>query len=489
MITLRCRHLLAAAGPLAALVLVRVLATVLANRAGFSALSDDDYARVTIAQSFAAAPRLDPSGTSWLPAPFWCTGMVMLTLGRSLLVAQHVQLVLSSLCAAGLYAAAHAAGVNRTASIAGALAASAMPVAVFTGAALVPELPTATLCAAALLLLRRPHSLWPAALVLPATLSRYEAWPVAMAVALCSWWPRRQRPLLTRRLGISALAVAGPVAWVMWNACAHGDAMHFHSRVSAYWFASGGQRVQALLDLLQGYPLTALTGAPVLVAALVIAVVVAAKTHPGSVTHWARSSSATIGGALLMVAFLFVAELTGGMPTHHPERALMTVWLVGWVLAADLTQSITQHVPRLRPVAIAAVALSVGLLAWQTYQALPHYGTNRSTELAVARLIQSHDDTGTVLVEPDDYGYFAIMAGLGAPERVVLARSIDPRNRQAPASSPFAQLDSLRARASQTQARWLVVPTRLSHAATQLDGIQHQVGTWTVVQMPSGAQQ
>jgi hypothetical protein len=32
-------------------------------------VSDDDYARVVIAQRLSLA--LDPSGTSWLPFPFW----------------------------------------------------------------------------------------------------------------------------------------------------------------------------------------------------------------------------------------------------------------------------------------------------------------------------------------------------------------------------------------------------------------------------------
>jgi hypothetical protein len=42
---------------------------------GFSHVSDDDYARTVIAEQFAHAPRLDPSGTSWLPLPFWVAGL------------------------------------------------------------------------------------------------------------------------------------------------------------------------------------------------------------------------------------------------------------------------------------------------------------------------------------------------------------------------------------------------------------------------------
>ena len=59
-------------------------------RAGFSHVSDDDYARVVIAQSFAHAPSLDPSGTSWLPFPFWLNGVAMMLLGRSLDTARAI---------------------------------------------------------------------------------------------------------------------------------------------------------------------------------------------------------------------------------------------------------------------------------------------------------------------------------------------------------------------------------------------------------------
>src|SRR5438045_7803076 len=55
--------------------------------AGFYALSDDDFSRVVIAERFAVAPSLDPSGTSWLPLPFWLTGSAMAAFGRTLYVA------------------------------------------------------------------------------------------------------------------------------------------------------------------------------------------------------------------------------------------------------------------------------------------------------------------------------------------------------------------------------------------------------------------
>ena len=72
-------------------------ACALARVQGFDHVSDDDFARVTIAQAFAASPKLDPSGTSWLPFPFWLLGGALRLLGRSLEVARGASLVFSAL--------------------------------------------------------------------------------------------------------------------------------------------------------------------------------------------------------------------------------------------------------------------------------------------------------------------------------------------------------------------------------------------------------
>ncbi len=52
----------------------KLVASLAVLGSGFRAVSEDDYARIVIAQRFAAAPRLDPSGTRWLPLPFWLYG-------------------------------------------------------------------------------------------------------------------------------------------------------------------------------------------------------------------------------------------------------------------------------------------------------------------------------------------------------------------------------------------------------------------------------
>lgn len=69
---------------LAWLIAARGLACVVAWQSGFRALSDDDYARISIAQGFAAAPHWDATYTSWLPAPFWAYGALFRLFGPGL---------------------------------------------------------------------------------------------------------------------------------------------------------------------------------------------------------------------------------------------------------------------------------------------------------------------------------------------------------------------------------------------------------------------
>jgi len=152
-----------------------------------------------IAEQFAHAPRLDPSGTSWLPFPFWVTGSAMMVFGRSLFVARAVALGLGGLGAAFVYAALRAAGVGRVAAIAGVVLAMATPWNAWLGATTVPEGFTGAFVAAAAIgagAACEAHASmrnagWMAVVValVSASLSRYEVWPACLVVTLAgAWW-------------------------------------------------------------------------------------------------------------------------------------------------------------------------------------------------------------------------------------------------------------------------------------------------------------
>ncbi|MCU0691879.1 MAG: glycosyltransferase family 39 protein [Polyangiaceae bacterium] len=471
---------------LAALVAARALTTVYAWHAGFHALSDDDFARVVIAQQFAASPRLDPSGTSWLPAPFWATGSLMMVLGDSLTVARALALVAACVASVALYLAARTAGSRPRAAFLGSLVATAMPLSVFTGAATVPELPTATLAASALLLVRRQElvfGLAAGAAILPATLARYEVWPVAVIVALATGLRGpRARASTQHAAGPScrfalrsagcALPLLGPLAWIGWNAHAHGDPLHFHGRVSSFLSAYSAQHAVPLNAWLGGYPRTLLLDTP---AATLLALVAIATSSRRTLRSWGLPAF----GLLVAVLGLTLAAGTGGAPTHHPERPLLMVWLVAWIAVADMFDNAR---PSLARPAVAvwlltsvALLLSFGLRIHRTART---YGMDRSDELALGHWLSSHAE-GNVLMEPIDYGYLAVEAAMARPGGLRLTRSVDPRT--APAASPMADPTLLRDALRDADANWLVVPTTHASGTTTLGQERHRIGSWSVV--------
>lgn len=417
------------------LAFLRLGASWIIARAGLVALSDDDYARIVIAQAFADAPKLDPSGTSWLPFPFWLSGGTMLVFGKSLEVARIAQAFLAVLSVWLLYAGARVFGMSARTAFWSAAFASVLPLALLLGVATVPELPTAALAAFSLLALARrtPRAGLLAGLaILPATLSRYEAWPVAAVVALLLLKDAAQAKgevhearavHVVERLAGSALAILGPVLWIAWNHHAHGDAFHFLHRVSTYREALGTDAASFgayLLSIAQGC-LTALLP-------LLVVLPLARRTKPQLLSTWKRPAL----GALAVLAFLLTGALLGGAPTHHPERTLLVVWLLAAMALPHLLQELRW--PPLHVQGPAANAMVMG------FAGLFVVGVLRDTHLAIEAPAKRHEEekvgrllrtvvpeSERVLVATEDYGYFAVMAAFGRPEDVIVDRTHDPR--------------------------------------------------------------
>jgi len=233
----RLRDFLPDARELALLFAVRGIACVAAWQAGFRALSDDDYARIAIAQRFAHAPSFDPSGTSWLPAPFWAYGAALRCFGVGLNVARGTAIIAALLSTALLYVAARLLGSSRLGACVGAgVSTVLLSYSVLLGIAAVPEVPCAALLVFATATLARPEvGIRPfgGAALVAACLSRYEAWPLALAFGLYCVWDalRARRPAF---FVSAALAWAGPALWMTLGRFEHGDAVFFVSRVAAY---------------------------------------------------------------------------------------------------------------------------------------------------------------------------------------------------------------------------------------------------------------
>jgi hypothetical protein len=431
-------------GAAAAVAAAYALAASLARLRGFVAVSDDDFARVVLAQGWAAHPALDPTGTSWLPVPFWIYGLIFRVLGPSLAVARGAAIGLAGVSGALLVCGGRRAGLSPRAAALGALAPLLVPLVPLLGAAPVPELPTAALVAFALLAAEEAPVSAAGALLL-ATLSRYEPWPFAALISLvCGLRAARRR---SGRLALAAvLAAAGPALWCLWNLHAHGDALSFAHRVAAYRAGLGERAAGATV-----YLVSFLREAP----APLIGLALPALGRPAGTLRLA------LGGALVQLSALSLAGLAGGAPTHHPERALVPSWLALSVAAAGQISAFSR--PRLRA-ALAIGWLSLALIAGvarlePTWSGL---GADRSPEIALGESMRARLPEGEMaLFVADSYGFLAIEAALAQPGSLVslVPRAVDPRSSLLtdPLASPAALADEL---SRHPTVRWLLLRDR-----------------------------
>lgn len=423
---------------------------------GFRAISDDDFARVVIAQRFAHAPSLDPSGTSWLPLPFWLNGGVMKLFGSSIDVARVTALVLGIAAAVVVHVAARWFGASRRGALFGALLACAFPYAAWLGVATIPDYPTA-----ALILLgvagaaAAPRRRLVAALALAAAcLSRYEAWPVAAAFALfAAWDATRRRSWLYAVCAL--IAAAGPIGWMLHGVLAHGDALFFVKRVVAYRRALGGASASVLVRL-TAFPLRVLRCEPEIAALALITLGTAAALHLREDLRRYRRAGLLL---LALLVFLVVGDLRDGAPTHHAERAVLSIWLAGAVLTGDLgTEAwavLGRRFRRLFALAlVVGVALGGGVV--RPWFAKRDSFVDREPEIEVGEKTRHlvPPDGGRVLIDTPDFGFYAITAGLGRPWQAVPLDDHDPRHPRPP--DAFASVATLKARARALHARYLI---------------------------------
>jgi hypothetical protein len=404
---------------------------------GFSHVSDDDFARTVIAQRFAHAPALDPSGTSWLPVPFWVTGVAMMAAGRTIGVARAVAAALAAASVAAPYAAMRAAGVARLPALAAAGIAMALPWNAWLGVAAVPEGWFGALVAAAAVAMPLPRARpWAAAALLAASLSRYEAWPACAAMAgLCAWSAARSaraartgdaaaRADARRDVACALVAAAGPVAWMAWNAHAHADALHFVARVTTFRQSVGAADVP-LTNKLLGYPRALLRETPEV--AVLGAASLVGLASPAWRARW-RWPAVVVAAVL---AFLVWGDVRDGAPTHHPARALAATWWVLVAMGVDALAGAAQRVTGASPRAAAWVggAAAVACAAWAVtlparWADAPGRGEAERREEQIARGVDMRArDVQAARITPCAFEHFAVLAAWGAPERA----TVEPR--------------------------------------------------------------
>jgi hypothetical protein len=394
-----------------------VSATVL--RSGFSHVSDDDYARTVISEQFAHAPRLDPSGTSWLPLPFWIEGAAMILFGRSLAVARAVAIVMGTACVAAPYLAMRAVRVDRAAAWTGTAIAMALPWNAWLGVATVPEGWTGALVAAALLGMTSDRARPVAAgALLVTSLSRYEAWPAAAVfAALCLARARGSSGrAAVREMACALVAISGPVSWMVWNAYAHGNPLHFLARVSAFRRAMGAAQIP-VQDKLLGFPRALATETPELAGCAAVALW-ALCVDSSLRARWGW----TVVAIVAIVAFLVIGDVRDGAPTHHPARALSPVWWVVAGIGTDSTALAARTVQsRVRLAGavcvVTAAAVWLGSLAGRWSAGPGRTDWDRRDSQIARGLEMRADDVRSAEVTPCAFEHFALLAAWGRPER------------------------------------------------------------------------
>jgi len=444
----RLRDFLPDASELPILFAARGLACTVAWHDGFRALSDDDYARIAIAQRFAHAPSFDPSGTSWLPAPFWLYGSAFRCFGTELGVARAMAIALG-LCATVLvYVAARLLGTGMLAALLGAaLSCLVVNYSTLLGLAALPEVPCAALMLFSAAALARPElglRVWGGLSLTLACLSRYEAWPVALIyVGFCAWDALRQRrPAL---FGAAALASVGPGLWLSLGRIEHGDALFFIARVTSYRQALGGA-ASSTLQRLAGYPLALLSATPELCGLLLLLWFITFRQRPIAALRLGRCALAM----LAVLAFLMLGSVSDGVPTHHAARVLLPLWFFGCVLAAQLFSVVEPGRQSRAVIVVAFFALSALYLSSRVAK---EGFAARSSELEAGRIARRYTSSDLAIDTPD-YGYFAIQAGFGAPADTRVLEEHDPRRR---AESPFRSAAALEQALRQQRARFAIV--------------------------------
>ncbi|HEU4403863.1 MAG TPA: hypothetical protein VFS43_01010 [Polyangiaceae bacterium] len=486
---------------------VGVLAAgLLALGFGFRVVSDDDYARVLLAQRFARAPRLDPTGTSWLPFPFWAMGGVMRALGPTLAVARGFALASAGASGLLLWAAGRAAGLSSATAALGALLPFSAPALAPFAAAPVPELLTAALATygvAAACFGGRLAAVAGGTALLAACLSRYEVWSLAayaavVCLARAAFGGEGAGPASAAGEGrtgegrtggagrggaraaaalAALLALAGPIGWLSWNHHAHGDALSFARRVASY-HASVSPSPPSLAGLVAGYPAALVREAP----GVVVAAAFALAFGRGARGRWAL----LLGAGLTQLVALAAAELRGGAPTHHPGRALAAAWcLFGLVAAGEVERlwrsrgrtvggrGASNKLGALGAIAVICaftVAISTGFVG-RLRSVSEGFGPARAEELALGRALAARIAPGErVLVAPPSYGYLAMLVAFGRPDDVtaLVPRAVDPRST---ADDPFASPASLARAVAGARARW-VLATGAQRAAAEASGLR-----------------
>jgi hypothetical protein len=400
---------------------------------------------------------------------------------------------------------ARRAGVSPAGALLGAAVAGLIPTGARLGVSFQPEALTAGLLVFAIAVAGAPSArdrLVGAAAVLAAVLCRYEAWPVAAVYALFAFRDAISggalvgAPLVhARARGLVALAgaiaVVAPLIWMLHGLSHHGDAWFFLHRVAAYRRALGVR--EPPLKSLLAYPVTLVRAEPELVLGGGLALL-AAYRDPSRARLLCRPAIAVVS----LLGFLIVGRVLDGAPTHHAERPLLTVFYVLAVAvgeAAVVTFVASRSLPefagssrnalvgaRSRRAFVGALSLAVlaGIALRKVAAREPE--TSRTAERSIGATARaSMPPDARLAVDTPDYGFFAVIAAFGAPERAEAIDAHDPRDPKM--ADAFSSPNALSARLAALRSNYVVTTEAHRAVAVRVGATVASQGDFTLVRV------
>lgn len=383
----------------------------------------------------------------------------MALLGREPWVARAVAVASGVVAVLLCFLAARRLGASPRAALLGCLVASAFPYSAWLGVATVPELLTAALIVFAAACASDAPSgrgrLLGALALMAASLSRYEAWPVAGVYAILCLADAREAP----RAGLAAvIAVAGPLAWMVHGVLHHESALFFVKRVADYQRAIGASPESWALAALHK-PLAyfrtepELTGSVVLLGAY-------CRRHGVRIFRRTRRTWWCLGALL---AFLVAADVRGASATHHAERVLLAPWLMSALALGTMALALgaPSRSGRTRLPTVALVGLLLVASAWlRPWFARRDGFIDRSVHLALGHAARLAAPGQRVVVDTPDFAFYAILAGHTDPRLALPLDDMDPRH--AREEDAFQSCEAL-SRTMHARGATLLVTTGASH--------------------------
>ena len=381
----------------------------------------------------------------------------MLAVGSTLEVARAVAIASALIAAVVLYLGARLLGCSRLLATVGVLAAASLPTATRLAPATVPEYPSAALLAFAMCSASAPSNLpqrdlgswlrwpplWGSLAVALATACRYEAWPVAIAFAgyvLVRFVERaRVLPAHTPSGDLRAPLVAATGAttficlWLLHGWYWHDDALFFVRRVVDYKRALGTGETSLGLVLAKGPPGLLFFQEPSVWFLLGLSALALVRRRSPQVNQ-GKARPSPLPLLVLPLALLLTltwGELRGGAPTHHAGRPLLSIWLLLPLVSARLLDAVRGIPPWAQALALALIQGTSQMVTRPLRPPLDGFA-QRHPEEALGRRIARDFPAAAVVVATPDYGYLAIQASAGSPERFVVVDRHDPRDRKDP---------------------------------------------------------